>query len=54
MAQTTEEGSERHKAAFQEWMECVEANTPVVSVPEVARLTPERREACSVHFMTTS
>lgn len=45
MTQTTEEDSEKHRVAFQEWMECVEANTTVVSVPEVARLAPERREA---------
>lgn len=50
MTQTTEEDSDRHKAAFQEWMECVEANTMVVSVPEVARLAPERREALEQIF----
>jgi tetratricopeptide (TPR) repeat protein len=50
MTQTTEEDSEKHKAAFQEWMECVEANATVVSVPEVARLAPERREALEQIF----
>lgn len=50
MTQTTEEDSEKNKAAFQEWMECVEANTTVVSVPEVARLAPERREALEQIF----
>jgi hypothetical protein len=50
MTQTTEEDSEKHKAAFQEWMERVEANTTVVSVPEVARLAPERREALEQIF----
>ena len=43
MTQTTEEQSEREKAAFEEWMQCVENNTTVVSVPEVAALDPERR-----------
>jgi hypothetical protein len=43
MAQTTEEDSEKHRAAFQEWMECVEANTTVIcqklpgSLPNVGK-----------------
>lgn len=44
MTQTTEEQSEREKAAFEEWMQCVENNTTIVSVPEVASLDPERRK----------
>jgi tetratricopeptide (TPR) repeat protein len=44
MTQTTEEQSEREKAAFEEWMQCVENNTTVVSVPDVAALDPERRK----------
>ena len=43
MTQTSEEQSEKEKAAFEEWMQCVEKNTTVVSVPEVAALDPERR-----------
>jgi len=30
MTQTTEEQSEREKAAFEEWMRCVESQTTVV------------------------
>jgi len=44
MTQTTEEQSEREKAAFEEWMRCVEKNATVVSVPEVAALDPQRRK----------
>jgi tetratricopeptide (TPR) repeat protein len=42
--QTTEEQSEKEKAAFEEWMRCVESNTTVMPVPEVAALDPERRK----------
>jgi hypothetical protein len=44
MTETTEEQSEKEKAAFEEWMQCVENNTTVVTVPEVAALDPERRK----------
>jgi len=50
MTQTTEEQSEREKAAFEEWMQCVEKNTTVVSVPEVAALDPERRKVLEKAF----
>lgn len=41
---TTDEEIEQQRLAFEEWMAQIEANTSVVSVPEVARLQPERRE----------
>jgi tetratricopeptide (TPR) repeat protein len=44
MIQTTEEQSEKAKAAFEEWIGCIEKNTDVVTVPEVASLDPERRK----------
>jgi hypothetical protein len=50
MTQTTEEQSEREKAAFEEWMQCVEKNTTVVSVPEIAALDPERRKVLEKAF----
>jgi len=50
MTQTTEEQSEREKAAFEEWMQCVEKNTTVVSVPKVAALDPERRKVLEKAF----
>jgi transcription elongation GreA/GreB family factor len=45
MTETTAEQSEREKAVFEEWMQCVEKNTTVVSVPEVAALDLERRKS---------
>jgi hypothetical protein len=50
MTQTTEEQSEKEKAAFEEWMQCVENNTTVVTVPEVAALDPERRKGLEKIF----
>ena len=50
MTQTTEEQSERAKSAFEEWMQCVEKNTTVVSVPEIAALDPERRKVLEKAF----
>ena len=50
MTQTTEEQSEREKVAFEEWMQCVERNTTVVSVPEIAALDPERRKVLEKAF----
>ena len=50
MTQTTQEQSEREKAAFEEWMQCVEKNTTVVSVPEIATLDPERRRVLEKAF----
>jgi predicted Zn-dependent protease len=44
MTQTTEEQTEKQRAAFEEWMQHIETNTTVVTVPEVAALAPERRE----------
>jgi transcription elongation GreA/GreB family factor len=42
--QTTEEQSEKQKAAFEEYMECIEKNASVIPVPQLASLTSERRE----------
>ena len=50
MTQTTQEKSEREKAAFEEWMQCAEKNTTVVSVPEIATLDPERRRVLEKVF----
>ena len=44
LVETTEEQSEKQKSAFEEYMRCVESNATVVSVPQRAGLTPERRE----------
>ena len=43
--QTTKEQSEKEKASFEEWMQCIEQNTTVFPVPDIATLAPERREA---------
>jgi hypothetical protein len=50
MTQTTQEQSEREKAAFEAWMQCAEKNTTVVSVPEIATLDPERRRVLEKVF----
>jgi len=50
MTQTTEEQSEKEKAAFEEWMQCVEMNTTIVSVPEIAAFDPERRKVLEKAF----
>jgi hypothetical protein len=50
MTETTAEQSESEKAAFEEWMHCVEKNTTVVSVPEVAALDPDRRKVLEKAF----
>ncbi len=44
ITQITGEESEKQKAAFEEWMECIERNANVVPVPQLAALMPERRE----------
>jgi Flp pilus assembly protein TadD/transcription elongation GreA/GreB family factor len=44
LAETTEEQSEEQKAAFEEYMQCVETNLHVIPVPQLATLTPERRD----------
>jgi tetratricopeptide (TPR) repeat protein len=48
--ETTEEQSGKQKAAFEEWMRCIEENTIVIAVPEVATLTAERREVLEKLF----
>jgi hypothetical protein len=50
MTQTTQEQSEREKTAFEDWVQCVEKNTTVVSVPEIATLDPERRKVLEKAF----
>jgi hypothetical protein len=50
MTQTTEDQTEREKAAFEYWMKCVENNTTTLSVPEVAALDPERRKVLEKAF----
>jgi hypothetical protein len=50
MTRTTEEQSEKEKAAFEEWMQCIENNTTVLTVPEVAALDPERRKVFEKMF----
>lgn len=50
MTETTAEQSEKEKAAFEEWMQCVEKSTTVVSVPEVAAMDPERRKVLEKAF----
>jgi tetratricopeptide (TPR) repeat protein len=50
MTQTSEDQSDKEKAAFEEWMQCIENNTSVVTVPEVAALAPERREVLEKLF----
>jgi hypothetical protein len=50
MTETTAEQSEREKVAFEAWMQCVEKNTTVVSVREVAALDPERRKVLEKAF----
>ena len=50
MTQTTEEQAEKEKVAFEEWTQCVEKNTTVVSVPEVAALDPVRRKVLEKAF----
>jgi len=42
--ETTEEQSEEQKAAFEEFMHCVEENVKVVPVPQLATLKTERRD----------
>lgn len=42
--ETTEEQSEEQKAAFEEYMHCVEKNVNVIPVPQLATLKTERRD----------
>lgn len=42
--ETTEEQSKEQKAAFEEYMHCVEENVKVVPVPQLATLKTERRD----------
>ncbi len=46
----TDEQSEKQRAANEEWIHCVEKNVTVIPVPEVAALTPERRENLEMLF----
>jgi len=42
--ETTEEQSEQQRAAFEGYMQCIERNVSVIPVPQLATLTPERRD----------
>jgi transcription elongation GreA/GreB family factor len=48
--QTTQEQSDREKASFEEWMQTVEQNTTILSVPELAAFDPDRREMLAKFF----
>ena len=50
ITETTVEQTARQRAAFEEYMQCIERNTKVVSVPQVATLMPERRELLTKLF----
>ena len=50
LAETTEEQAAKQKAAFEEYMQCIERNANVVPVPQLATLTPERRELLTKVF----
>lgn len=50
LAETTEEQAAKQKAAFEEYMQCIERNASVVPVPQLATLTPERRELLTKVF----
>jgi len=42
--ETTEAETEKQKFAFEEYMQCVEKNVTTTPVPQLATLTPERRD----------
>jgi len=42
--ETTQEQLEKQRARFEEFAQCIESNTTVVTVPQLATLTPERRD----------
>jgi hypothetical protein len=48
--ETTQEQSDKQKASFEEWMQCVEHNTTVLPVPELAAFNAERRETLAQLF----
>jgi hypothetical protein len=48
--QTTEEQTAKQKAAFEEYMQCIEKNANVAPVPQLATLSPERRELLTKVF----
>jgi tetratricopeptide (TPR) repeat protein/transcription elongation GreA/GreB family factor len=50
LAETTEEQAAKQKAAFEEYMQCIDTNAKVVPVPQLATLTPERRELLTKVF----
>jgi tetratricopeptide (TPR) repeat protein len=43
ITETTQEQSDKQKASFEEWMKCVEQNTTVLPVPELAAFNVDRR-----------
>ncbi len=50
LTETTEEQTAKQKAAFEEYMQCIEKNASVVPVTQLATLTPERRELLTKVF----
>jgi hypothetical protein len=44
ITETTEEQLEEGKVRFEEFVQCIETNTTVVTVPQLATLMPERRD----------
>jgi hypothetical protein len=50
MTEISDEESEKQRTAYEKWMTCIEENVTVSPVPEVAALTPERRETLEKLF----
>lgn len=50
ISETSEEQAAKQKAAFEEFMQCIEKNTKIVSVPQLATLASERRELLTKLF----
>jgi transcription elongation GreA/GreB family factor len=50
LTETSEAQRDKQKAAFEEHMQCIEKNVNVVPVPQLATLTPERRELLTKVF----
>jgi len=48
--ETSEEQIGRQRAAFEEWMKCIEDNTTIVPVPEIVAMPVERRETLEKVF----
>jgi hypothetical protein len=44
LAETSEKETDKRRIAFEEYMQCIEKSVNVIPVPQLATLTPERRE----------